>query len=195
MYVNIIKKNRKYYAAKMKNGCKAKVVIDTYSANLELGEQELLLDNISVKTKWGADLIYKLRAPAEAQKEAGVTTLKSDIKYTPLVEKDTKRELETVLNMKAYPLVNGVPDMSNHPVCVSTYVGNTSVTVFVERENEYSCSYYVADKSGNKIALIVATTMVFNEKEFLAGLVGSEDFCHLTKEVVVETTEVNAKAA
>ena len=86
MYIKIIKKNRKYYAAKLKNGCKAKVVIDTYSANLELGEQELLLDNISVKTKWGTDLIYKLRAPAEAQKEAGVTTLTADYNSV-LIEK------------------------------------------------------------------------------------------------------------
>ena len=78
MYINIFKKNRKYYAAKLKNGYKCKVVIDSNSQNLELGEQELLLDDVSVSTKYGTDVIYKLSAPAEAQKAAGIVTLKSE---------------------------------------------------------------------------------------------------------------------
>lgn len=71
----LIKKNRVYFAAKI-NGYSAKLVIDDNSKELELGEHSLELEDISVRTKYGTDLIFKLSAPVEAQKEAGICTLK-----------------------------------------------------------------------------------------------------------------------
>jgi len=73
---NILKRNRKYFAA-TKDGYKCKILIDSNSENLELGEQTLAVDDISVRSKYGTDLIFKLSASAENQKDAGICTLKT----------------------------------------------------------------------------------------------------------------------
>ncbi len=80
----IIKKNRKYFSAKT-NGYKCKILIDDYSSNLELGIQELEVDDISVRSKYGVDLIFKLSASAEDIKDAGICTLKTDFYNTVLL--------------------------------------------------------------------------------------------------------------
>lgn len=70
----IIKKNRKYFAAITK-GYKCKILIDSNSETLEPGPAELLVSDVSVRTKYGTDLIFKLCAEASEQKEAGIVTL------------------------------------------------------------------------------------------------------------------------
>lgn len=57
--LQINKKNRKYFAC-THNGFEVKLVIDAASENLLLGEQELLIEDVSVRTKFGTDLIYKV---------------------------------------------------------------------------------------------------------------------------------------
>lgn len=57
--LQINKKNRKYFAC-THNGFEVKLVIDAASENLSLGEQELLIEDVSVRTKFGTDLIYKV---------------------------------------------------------------------------------------------------------------------------------------
>jgi len=57
--LQINKKNRKYFSC-MHNGFEVKLVIDAASENLSLGEQELLIEDVSVRTKFGTDLIYKV---------------------------------------------------------------------------------------------------------------------------------------
>lgn len=71
----IIKKNRKYFAAITK-GYKCKILIDSNSENLGPGPVELVVHDISVHTKYGSDLIFKLAADASEQKQAGIVTLR-----------------------------------------------------------------------------------------------------------------------
>ncbi len=70
----VLKKNRKYFAART-NGYPCKILIDEHSENLEPGVHELEVDDISVKSKYGTDLIFKLKASVETIKEAGICSL------------------------------------------------------------------------------------------------------------------------
>jgi hypothetical protein len=69
---NIIKRNRKYFAAQTKSGHKCRILIDSNSEKLELGMQELVVLDISIKSKFGMDLIFKLQCSVDEQKEAGI---------------------------------------------------------------------------------------------------------------------------
>jgi hypothetical protein len=71
----ILKKNRKYFAAQL-NSYKCKIVIDDNSKDLELGEHELTVNDISVKTKYGVDMKFELVSSVKEQKDSGITTLK-----------------------------------------------------------------------------------------------------------------------
>ena len=83
--ITLIKKNSKYFAAKIgKFDCK--VLVDNNSESLELGEHTLEFDDISVRTKYGTDLIFKLSASESEQEEAGIVTLKTDFYNKKLVE-------------------------------------------------------------------------------------------------------------
>jgi hypothetical protein len=72
--VELLKRNRKYFAAKFESGCPVKILIDDASEKLELGMRELVTEDISVRSKYGTDLIY--RVIGEQKKEDGVCTLK-----------------------------------------------------------------------------------------------------------------------
>lgn len=82
----VVKKSRKYFQCKFPSGCPFKLVIDSNSDSLEPGEHALDLDDLSVRTKYGTDLIFKLKLSAEEQKTAGICTLKAEYN-TILVEK------------------------------------------------------------------------------------------------------------
>ena len=84
--INIIKKNRKYFKIKINNYL-CKLLIDENSENLELGTQTLVLEDISVVTKYGKDVIYKLAASSEEQKNCGITTLHAPFYNILLVER------------------------------------------------------------------------------------------------------------
>lgn len=58
--LNLIKKNRKYFAAKTENDYHVKLLIDENSENLELGKHDLLIEDISIRSKYGVDVIYKV---------------------------------------------------------------------------------------------------------------------------------------
>lgn len=83
---NIIKKNRKYFAATV-NGYKCKIVIDDNSQALEVGEHELIVDDLSKRTKYGTDLIFKLAADVQKQLAAGIVTLSHHQYNSKLVTK------------------------------------------------------------------------------------------------------------
>ncbi|MFC1234410.1 hypothetical protein [Vibrio sp. F74] len=78
MQLNIIKRNRKYYAAKTAHGADCKILIDDHSEELELGDQILAVEDISIGSKYGTDLIYKLKASAKEQVRQGITSLRAD---------------------------------------------------------------------------------------------------------------------
>lgn len=73
----ITKRNRKYFAAKLENKYECKIIIDENSESLELGTHTLEVDDISVRSKYGTDLIFRLSAPAKQQKDAGICTLRA----------------------------------------------------------------------------------------------------------------------
>ncbi|QPL56161.1 hypothetical protein [Vibrio navarrensis] len=77
MNFNVIKKNRKYFAATADNNKSCKILIDDYSKDLALGEHFLAVKDISVRSKYGTDLIYKLAANVEEQTKLGICSLKS----------------------------------------------------------------------------------------------------------------------
>lgn len=83
---NILKKNRKYFAATCGN-YKCKILIDQNSDDLPIGESTLEVEDISVRTKYGTDLIFKLAASMGEQADAGICTLKTDGFNADLVEK------------------------------------------------------------------------------------------------------------
>jgi len=73
---NIIKKNRKYFEASS-NGYKCKILIDANSDALGLGQHELEVNDISVRSKYGVDLIFSLSGSVAEQESAGICTLKT----------------------------------------------------------------------------------------------------------------------
>jgi hypothetical protein len=80
----ILKKNRKYFAASV-NGNKCKILIDEYSQDLNIGEHALLVDDISIRSKYGTDLIFKLQASFSSQQDAGICSLTHTIYNKDLV--------------------------------------------------------------------------------------------------------------
>jgi len=74
--LTLIKKNRKYFACKQ-NGFDVKLVIDETSESLVLGDHELLVDDVSVRTKFGTDVIFKL--VGETKKADKIVTLQSHV--------------------------------------------------------------------------------------------------------------------
>lgn len=82
---NVLKKNRKYFAASL-NGYKCRILIDELSQNLSIGTQLLDVEDISVRSKYGTDLIFKLKSSIEEQNESGFITLTSTYN-TYLVDK------------------------------------------------------------------------------------------------------------
>lgn len=73
---NVLKKNRKYYAA-LSNGYKCRILIDENSNSLQLGTQLLDVEDISVRSKYRVDRVFKLQSSIEEQTESGVVTLTS----------------------------------------------------------------------------------------------------------------------
>ncbi|MFC5081046.1 hypothetical protein VTH8203_02755 [Vibrio thalassae] len=79
MFLNILKKNLKYYAAQTKKGDNCRVLIDEFSENLSIGEQTLLVDDISVRTRsYGTDLKFKISSDNKSCPQIGTTSLKSE---------------------------------------------------------------------------------------------------------------------
>lgn len=60
--LNVLKKNRVYFKCQTQSGFTVKLRIDSASESLHLGEQELLVRDVSVRTKYGVDIIYELEA-------------------------------------------------------------------------------------------------------------------------------------
>jgi hypothetical protein len=59
--IKVLKKNRKFFAIELENGYNAKLVIDESSENLEPGTYTLDLEDISIRSKYGTDLRFKMK--------------------------------------------------------------------------------------------------------------------------------------
>lgn len=86
--LNIIKKNRKYFKAEFESGCPCKLRITPESDHLEPGKHELLVHDVSVRSKYGTDLIYEMIG--EQKQEDGVVTLQHP-KYNDIVHDECKK--------------------------------------------------------------------------------------------------------
>lgn len=84
--LNVLKKNRKYFACTTETGYKARLLIDDNSSGLELGEQELTVNDLSKRTKYGTDLIFALAADLETIKSSGIVTLSHFMYNADLVD-------------------------------------------------------------------------------------------------------------
>jgi len=81
---NSLKRDGKYFAALI-NNYKCKIVIDAASESLAIGENQILkVDDLSVRSKFGTDLIFRLAADAAQQHESGICTLRHG-KYNSLL--------------------------------------------------------------------------------------------------------------
>ncbi len=76
--LKILKKNRKYFAC-MSDNYKCKLLINENSSHLEPGGEprEFLVNDISVRSKYGTDLIYELYAK-DTEETQGICTLKHE---------------------------------------------------------------------------------------------------------------------
>lgn len=80
---NIIKKNRKYFSA-TSGGYKCRILIDANSEGLELGEHTFEIIDLSIRSKYGIDSIFRLKGSVAEQEDAGICSLKHR-KYNTLL--------------------------------------------------------------------------------------------------------------
>ncbi len=73
----ILTKGRKYFKAKLENKYNCKILIDDNSEALSLGDHQLEVEDISVKSKYGTDLIFRLSSSIDEMKTAGICTLRA----------------------------------------------------------------------------------------------------------------------
>lgn len=66
--LNILKKNRVYFQCKTENGYDVKLRINDASKDLSLGTHELLVEDASIRTKYGTDVIYIMHSEAGNEK-------------------------------------------------------------------------------------------------------------------------------
>jgi len=134
MEFNILKKNRKYFAA-TKGGYKCKILIDDNSQALELGAVDIDVEDISVRTKYGTDLIFKLTADAETQAAAGICTLQHYTYNKLLVEQCHKLGGKWDAESKAWIFKDFVADKVEE----LDYLYNSELTNYqIEFEDDYS---------------------------------------------------------
>ena len=75
--LTIIKKNRVYFACKH-NGYDCKLRITPESVDLHSGEHELLVNDESVRTKYGTDVIYSVAIAAKLDEPKKICTFKHE---------------------------------------------------------------------------------------------------------------------
>ena len=86
--INVLKKGRKYlYCEFVTSKFKFKLVLDKFSEALTLGKHDLVLEDLTVSTKWGTDYKFRMRASLEDTKNAGITTFSHFVYNSSLAEK------------------------------------------------------------------------------------------------------------
>lgn len=71
--LNVVKKNRVYFKCTNPNGYEVKLKITPASEALQPGEHDLLVNDISVRSKYGTDVIYELHSEI---RDTGICTLR-----------------------------------------------------------------------------------------------------------------------
>jgi hypothetical protein len=74
--IKLVSKGRKYFKAVLSGKYECKVHIDQKSESLNLDkEYDLDLDDLSVRSKFGTDLIFKIKNTEEEKKEIGICSI------------------------------------------------------------------------------------------------------------------------
>ena len=81
---DILSKGRKYFKATT-DGYKCRILIDEASETLNFGEQTIEVEDISIRSKYGTDLIFKLPEAIEDQETNGIVSLHTDYYNTALI--------------------------------------------------------------------------------------------------------------
>jgi len=104
--VTVTKKNRKYFAAKNDQNYPCKILIDEISENLEIDKElHLEVDDISIRSKYGTDLIYKLSRPAKRNPWDEVVIIKLE-KYNKFFVDEARKlggKYDRVANTWTFP--------------------------------------------------------------------------------------------
>lgn len=73
----IVKRNRKYFAARIADKYDCKILIDSNSSHLEPGQHTLVVEDLSIRTKYGNDLIFRAVGDVDQQiEESGICSFK-----------------------------------------------------------------------------------------------------------------------
>ncbi len=83
--IEILKKGRKYFQCLVDGKYKCRLLIDDASEHLEPGKHVLELEDISVRSKYGTDLKFKVRGGSEPE-SVGVVTLCPEVYNKNLVD-------------------------------------------------------------------------------------------------------------
>jgi hypothetical protein len=171
--INIIKKNRKYFAAEINNR-KVQLEIDRNSENLELGEHTLYVEDFSIRNKYGATEKYKLVASLEKQYEDEVYTLKSTIRNKALT--DACRKLGAIFDKETNTWVFNciVSDKAEELDFVynSELIG-VEITAINEIEGEqqaiHFCGFTVAQAKGRDSGAKLGESVYMIEGDMSSG--------------------------
>lgn len=71
--LNLIKKNRVYFKCENEKGYEVKLKITPESENMELGTHTLFVEDLTVRSKYGTEVIYAVKS--ELKEEDGIVTL------------------------------------------------------------------------------------------------------------------------
>lgn len=150
LVLNLVKKNRVYFKCLTENGYEVKLKITQKSEHLELGKQELLVNDCSVRTKYGTDVIFELES---VTKKDSIITLKHDRYNTILVEKCKNLGGKWDADEKVWVFNAIVEDkVEELELLFNSNVAQIEVTanedLFGSQEAVYCCGYPIAKARG-----------------------------------------------
>jgi len=172
--LNVIKKNRKYFACTLESGYKCKLLVDSASENIELGEKSYWIEDISVRTKYGTDLIYKITTNGDKkeskQDECGIVTLKHHLYNKNLVEncrnlggKWDSQESVWVFDSMVESEVDELDILYNDDLIVVDIIAKENL--YECTSAVYFCGYKIAAASGRDSGASLAEGVVMIDGE------------------------------
>lgn len=85
--LKVIRKNRKYFKCETDKGYGCRLIIDNNSKDLTIGEHTLAVNDKSIRSKYGTDLIFELAADHKEIETAGIVSFYHPNYNVELVEK------------------------------------------------------------------------------------------------------------
>jgi len=147
---NILKKNRMYFAAKNAGGYACKIKITPESENIEPGVHALVVEDLSVRSKYGTDLIYAVQADI---KETGIVTLQHFAFNQRLVDSCRKLGGKWDADSKSWVFSAIVADAVEDLDCkwnseISAYEITAKDQLSSAQDSVHFCGYPIATATG-----------------------------------------------